>query len=267
VNRIVAGTVSDPLDFTVTPIILMIHGDAPRASVLSYATGFFYKFNDKRYLITNRHVVINEDEKYYPDTLLIKIHTNRNTLREIRDVIIKLYSEKGDPVWYEYPHKPSKDRTRVDIIAIDLEKYVRESDVIHCINQEDIPQAGSIGEDEIITMVGYPLGIYDTLHNTPIKRKCTVASYYGRGFEGDPFFVVDANIHPGISGSPVVEPYDYHFEFEGKMHSSGTFYGVFSGEFTPDGIESGLGIVWYPELVQEIVENEVPGSIDEESIN
>jgi hypothetical protein len=61
----------------------------------------------------------------------------------------------------------------------------------------------SIGED--ILVIGYPLGLYyDDVYNLPVIRSGTLASAYPVPFQGKPHFLIDARLHKGTSGSPVI---------------------------------------------------------------
>ncbi len=106
-----------------------------------------------------------------------------------------------------------------------------------------------IAPGDQVLIVGYPRGFSDTLHNYPIVRTGAVASAYPIQFQGQPLFLVDARLHPGTSGSPVLAS-------PGNMlrTSSGNtligdyhifFLGVNSGEFNFSGESSGLNAIWY----------------------
>ena len=60
----------------------------------------------------------------------------------------------------------------------------------------------SIGDDLLV--IGYPLGIRDTKHKTPIIRSAIMASVYPLPFDGMPYFLIDSFLHEGTSGSPVL---------------------------------------------------------------
>ena len=50
----------------------------------------------------------------------------------------------------------------------------------------------------------YPLGqYYDDVFNLQVVRNGTVASAYPMRFRGQPYFLIDARLHEGTSGSPV----------------------------------------------------------------
>ena len=44
------------------------------------ATAFFYQHAQGSYLITNKHVVFDEESDYFPDLLKIKLHKDKHNL-------------------------------------------------------------------------------------------------------------------------------------------------------------------------------------------
>jgi hypothetical protein len=57
--------------------------------------------------------------------------------------------------------------------------------------------------DEIV-MIGYPIGICDSLNNMPIFRKGIISTSPEVDYEGRKEFMIDAPCFPGSSGSPVL---------------------------------------------------------------
>ncbi len=57
---------------------------------------------------------------------------------------------------------------------------------------------------EDVLMVGYPIGLYDQMHNYPLFRKGITASHPAIDFGGKPVTVIDMACFPGSSGSPVL---------------------------------------------------------------
>jgi S1-C subfamily serine protease len=56
---------------------------------------------------------------------------------------------------------------------------------------------------EDVLFVGYPSGVWDQTHGTPILRRGITATPPALDFEGRPEFLIDAAVYPGSSGSPV----------------------------------------------------------------
>ncbi len=81
----------------------------------------------------------------------------------------------------------------------------REPFMMPCSTQT-IPAPAAIQElDAILPLlfVGYPNGLYDQKHMTPIVRTGTTATPVTLDYCGAPVFLMDASVFPGSSGSPV----------------------------------------------------------------
>ena len=165
---------------------------------------FFCAFDGQLYFITNRHNVIDQNDWFYPDELRLKLHIDENDLTRNRIFSIPLYDDDDKPAWFE--HQKGKD---IDVVALPVN--VPSHFFIMSFNKENFMRVGvhvSIGNDLIV--VGYPLGFYDSRHNTPIIRSATIASVYPLPFEGEDCFLIDSRLHKGTSGSPVIlKPQEY----------------------------------------------------------
>jgi len=81
----------------------------------------------------------------------------------------------------------------------------REAFIMPCSTQT-IPTPEALQElDAILPLlfVGYPDGLYDDKHMTPIVRTGTTATPVTLDYCGTPVFLMDASVFPGSSGSPV----------------------------------------------------------------
>ena len=56
---------------------------------------------------------------------------------------------------------------------------------------------------ENVLFVGYPDNRYDAKNNLPLIRQGLIASHPKYDYNGDPVFIMDAQVFPGSSGSPV----------------------------------------------------------------
>src|SRR5229473_1295143 len=99
------------LAFVSVPLRPFVGGTA-----LGTGTGFLFEPDFERiFLITNRHLVIEESEQFFPDRLILKLHTDALDLKKFEDWTVPLYSEngKGDRAWLELDPV-------IDVIALEL---------------------------------------------------------------------------------------------------------------------------------------------------
>jgi len=246
------------LAVSVAPILGIKEGE-----LISYATGFFYDYAEGLYFITNRHVVIDEEDGYFPDELRLRLHTNPENIRQNEQYPIPLY-DNGNPVWLEHMNRS----TEIDLVAIPMDAdLINSRYVVRPFNDSDIVPPDvkiPIGQDALI--IGYPKGFYDFRNNLPLTRNALVSSIYPVDFGGKPFFLIDACLHEGMSGSPVLtKPTNVSHRIDGSTSffgGSGRMYliGVNSAIVETDNPEEnkdeeplGLNTVWYAKLIPEII--------------
>ena len=168
---------------------------------LTNATGFFFERDGRLYVVTSRHVVLDEPSAHHPDRIEIELHVNPANLGDTVQFSIPLYL-KGKSVWLE----GTDSAGAVDVIALRLEKEVLPEKMLHhAFTPEQLFR--KLSEVEIgaqVLIVGFPLGVYDTLHRLPVARRASIASSFGIRFQGKGCFLTDARLHRGISGAPVV---------------------------------------------------------------
>lgn len=249
-----------PVHLSVTQIVSLSQGNSPMPCQLSTATGFFYENGDDKYLITNRHVVIDELNGYFPNVLRIIVHNDINNIREIKNIFIKLY-EAEMPLWLEH-----QNNREVDVVALRINEYLDGDEIVYYINDKLFPHTKDHPDlTQNVIIVGYPLGFFDEINFIPIVRSGMFSSPYSIPFEGQPCFLLEANIHTGASGSPVLFPTTQHRVYKeglGQPHLGyNRFLGILSAKFTPHGIDLGVGKVWYYYVVDEIVNSEKKGEI------
>lgn len=257
----------------------------------SVGTAFYYnrfipydpnidKLNTHRvqstWLVTNRHVLIPKDNniEIFPDSFIFHLrHVNTNNTISWEPVIIK-----GEDL-----RKRAKfhiDNT-VDVCAIEIMDLIKHKFVDggrymnwSYVSISDLPRNVETADD--IVVIGFPRIFYDKVNLFPIVKQGIIASRWGAHFNGQPYFLIDAKLFPGSSGSIVVsKPKNIWMENGNiKARSSGEkvfhFLGIYSGEPIPirktlelDGITISadiginLGIVWYGKLVEDIINNGV----------
>jgi len=190
----------DPLLLAIVPIET-VRPDGTRTN----ATGFFFQREDALFLVTNRHVVLDEATGHVPEALEIDVHTNADNLVETERITVPLYAsdpDAGEPVW----RSATDSAGTVDIVAIPLDRQALPASLVYepftPWHLADFTQPIEVGTSLVI--VGFPLGFRDSLHHLPVARQAVVASAFGMRFEGQGYFLTDSRLHRGTSGSPVV---------------------------------------------------------------
>ena len=100
--------------------------------VLKTGTGFFYESpNKSHYLITNRHIVIDENFQYFPNVLRVYLHINEEDLTENKSFDIQLYKITKKQ-WLELENQ------KVDVVVIPVDDYLGLGDeIIYSFSDED----------------------------------------------------------------------------------------------------------------------------------
>ena len=234
------------LFWTVTPLKLW-----SGSTKVADATGFFWENADKIFLITNRHVVIGEDEQYYPDR--IEFRVDRGDQVGYRQLWLSkaLYRQNTQPVWMELCHK-------IDIVAIELDPVIKTHKIRAFSSGFVTPDELVVDLGSDVSVIGYPLGFYDRVHNLPVIRNGAVASNFWVEFEEKPYFLIDARLHPGTSGGPVILKPTYTMRYKDgsafdNVGGPGTFLlGVNSDEWSVEGQHLGLNTVWHSGLIEKL---------------
>ena len=168
---------------------------------LTNASGFFFERDDRLFLVTSRHVMIDEPSKHFPDRIEIELHNDPENIARTTGFSIPLY-QAGQSVW----RQGMDSAGGIDVAAIEIDRSVlpetavfRSFTPLHLIAPHDTVEIGTA-----VLILGFPLGFYDRLHRIPIVRQAVVASSFGLRFQGEGYFLTDARTHRGSSGAPVI---------------------------------------------------------------
>jgi S1-C subfamily serine protease len=236
------------LPFVAVQILLLVSD-----SVVGSGSGFFYvtsvQGREQLFLATNRHVFAAPSS---PTHIRLRLHADRKDLTKNDALELPLYRSR-QRLWKEHP------QPEVDVALLPLDSALTKQYFILAITPTAFPPpdaAVDVGEDLIV--IGYPHGFHDATNNLPITRRASVASVYPQRFDGKPYFVIDAQLHPGTSGSPVMlKPTNTPRMRTAAITSFGRpvsfFFGIHSAVFlNKAGDPLGLNVVWYHWLVEEI---------------
>jgi len=168
---------------------------------LTNASGFFFERDQRLFLVTSRHVMVDEPSKHFPDRIEIELHTDPDNLASSAVFSIPLY-RGGRSIW----RQGSDTAGGIDVAAIEIERQALPQKTLH---RAFTPGHLFAAQDDIeigtsLLVVGFPLGFHDTLHHMPVVRHAVIASSFGLRFQGKGYFLTDARTHRGTSGAPVV---------------------------------------------------------------
>ncbi len=186
----------EPLLLTATQISTF---DGDR--LLTKASGFFFARDERLFLVTSRHVVLDPASRHHPNRIEIELHLDAVNLTRSTNWSVLLY-QNGKSVW-RHGRDSAGD---IDVAVIEINRAALPPSVqLRAFTPEHLPAA--FDEIEVgtpVLILGFPLGFHDTLHHLPVVRQAVIASSYGLRFQGQGYFLSDGRTHRGTSGSPVV---------------------------------------------------------------
>ncbi len=173
--------------------------DGQRA--LTNATGFFFERRGRLFLVTSRHVIIDNPSKHFPDRIEIELHIDPANMAKSTGFSIPLYRNRKS-AW----RQGLDEAGEIDVAVIEIERAALPvSSVIRAFTVEHLATVRhQVEVGSSLLVVGFPLGFHDTLHHMPVVRQAAVASSFGLRFQGQGYFLTDARTHRGTSGAPVV---------------------------------------------------------------
>lgn len=168
---------------------------------LTGASGFFFARGERLFLVTSRHVLVDEPSGHHPDRIEIELHADAVNLTQLFVLSVPLFRD-GRSLW----HQGRDSSGAIDAAVIELERRALPASLaFECFTPAHLQ--GALQEVEVgsaLLVVGFPLGFHDTVHHLPVVRQAVIASAFGLRFQGQGFFLTDARTHRGTSGAPVV---------------------------------------------------------------
>jgi hypothetical protein len=248
---------------------------------IGHASGFFWRANTALYLVTNWHVVTGKDplSKNFlhmgqcPDTLHVHYTARAETSSDMterfgadaraflqRQISVPLYSDYHAPFWIQ--HRDCL-RAGIDVVLVPLSAahLGDDANTVVCVSDYGfLSLLNYIGADLLI--VGYPL--HDPSPKFPVWKRGSIASELIAGWRKKPAFLVDCRTSKGMSGSPVIRRVfgpaaaaDMTINLDAVVTSQ--FMGVYSGRLHDDESVASIGLVWWPTVIHEIIEQPAPG--------
>ncbi|MES2957429.1 MAG: serine protease [Pseudomonadota bacterium] len=169
--------------------------------LLTRASGFFFARDERLFVVTSGHVVLDEASKHFPNRVEIELHLDAVNLTRSTGWSMPLYRD-GKGLW----HQGADAGGEIDVAVLEIDRTALPAEVVLRAFTPEHLQA-SLDEVEVgspLLIVGFPLGFHDTLHHLPVVRQAVIASSFGLRFQGQGYFLTDARTHRGTSGAPVV---------------------------------------------------------------
>ncbi len=217
---------------------------------LTNATGFFFERDERLFLVTSRHVMLDEPSKHFPDRIEIELHVDADNMAQSTGFSIPLY-RSGKGLWRQAVDKAGE----VDVAVIEIERTALPDTTVYSAftTKQLLEPHAQIEVGTALLVVGFPLGFHDTLHHMPVVRHAVIASSFGLRFQGNGYFLTDARTHRGISGAPVVMRLPEHKTIAGGfpwillgVHSTRLDMGTRDLELDE---ALGLNCAWYADVL------------------
>lgn len=169
--------------------------------LLTNASGFFFERGERLFLVTSRHVMIDEPSKHFPDRIEIELHIDPRNMAVSTGFSMPLYQD-GKSVW----RQGTDTGGEVDVAVIEIQRDAFPKTAVYRAftpeHLHDMREPVELATSMVV--VGFPLGFHDALHHLPVVRHAVNASSFGLRFQGKGYFLTDARTHRGTSGAPVV---------------------------------------------------------------
>ena len=226
-------------------------------STISIGTGFFYHapLNDGTgrsitLLISNKHVFGNPIGR-----LIISLNRRKEDGTPEFGHIVTFDQAGFANAYFAHPN-PDVDLACVNASGVTRTHafYLTLSDTfLKPIDYEQVTLASNV------IFAGYPENRYDIVNNLPLIRSGTIASMPTVNFNGKGQIVIDAQIFPGSSGSPVFVAWEGQYSLLGVV--SETLIRHSQLQTLPVNVPTvgvqqilGLGIVVKQEFVRELID-------------
>lgn len=158
----------------------------------------FFSNSNKLLLISNKHVLFGGTDIRVTFNVLDEEKTGPS-LGKMYQLTLQDYMK----VYHEHPDP------RIDIACLNISEIIPKIAGKVYYHNFDESLLANFQEEELdvsqrVTFVGYPDNRFDIVHNLPIIRSGLIASHPKVDFNGIKQFIIDAQVFPGSSGSPVM---------------------------------------------------------------
>ena len=253
----------DEYSVTALPLTQMCKGNA-----IGRATGFFYRHQDRFFLVSNWHVFSGRNpytgqalhkSGATPDAVCLPLHTKDRLGHFSKGHTLALEGANAAPTWLQHPRGQDID------VAVALIASLPPASAAYELPRpsERTDMAMTIAMDCFV--LGFPKGISHG-EILPIWKRASIATEPDVPHDNLPVFLIDTATREGMSGAPVVlRSFGGYGTTDGSWGMGGgafsRFVGVYSGQFKgADELEAQLGRVWHRAVIEEIIVGGIHGS-------
>lgn len=241
-------------------------------ATLGPATGFFYAFDNKLFLISNWHVFAGRnpytgqpllENGAIPDRIEHPLHLKKLGAFSRKNGSF-LGNEDDETIWMQHPKGQE-----IDLGAIYLHDIPEKFEVYPANPPDQASEDVELRVADEVFITGFPLGL-SKQGVIPVWKKGTVASEPNLPMDDNsPTFLVDTASREGMSGSPV-----FLRSNSGILSHAGgdisfsrgprtKLVGVYSGRFgVNDEMAAQLGRVWHVAAIEEMLSSPRRGSYE-----
>ena len=221
---------------------------------VSAGTGFFCLAKEdlgkrvvlrKLLLISNKHVLCDGN-----GVMTVRLNRKRSDGTPNYGKAIKFTYPEFSEGYFAHPDE------NVDLACVDVSQFTHSDVYIGSIDDKFLApidyEKVALGSD--VLFVGFPDDRYDIVNNLPLVRKGTLASMPDIDFNGKGELVIDAQVFPGSSGSPVFVDWDGTYRLLGVI--SKTMLRRAANTVSPQAKDQllGLGIVIKQRHIRELID-------------
>ena len=221
---------------------------------VSAGTGFFYLANfttndgvarSNLLLISNKHVLCDGN-----GAMTVRLNKKKQDGTPDYGRAIKFTYPGFGVSYFAHPDES------VDLASVDVSQFTHTDAYIGHITENFLApidyEKVALGND--VLFVGYPNDRYDIVNNLPLVRKGTLASMPNIDFNGRGELVIDAQVFPGSSGSPVFVNWDGRYRLLGVIAKTMLRNAANKASAQPADQILGLGIVIKQRHIRELID-------------
>lgn len=273
-SNFVGASINGP-SMCCTPIELLSNDGED--SVVATASGFFWLYDNKPYLVTNWHVVSGRSPftgKLRPNGFIPKKIRFFGRTFQLNNGLVKFTQpsvtiELSDELADSLTTPPQVHGTSVDIWATPVSSetvFGRDPErngfsgaaAMSCFINERINKKIVTRSGDDCFILGYPLRNYAGLY-LPVWKRGSIASETSIGVGNYPVFLVDAATMPSMSGSPIIRRVNTVTALNTELdaleeQTAFDLIGVYAGRLeSKDMLTTNLGYAWYKTLIDDVI--------------